>query len=118
MVSKSQFNGVTIVEVVHTTTTVQRISTEPENTFVWTNARDDNARRWELVLTAENSELVRSWTKFRPCRTCSIGALPTVTSSRAERTVDGLWAAIGRIIDTFTPAECRNYFAAAGYDAT
>ena len=36
----------------------------------------------------------------------------------AERTVDSLWAAIGRIIDTFTPAECRNYFAAAGYDAT
>ena len=36
----------------------------------------------------------------------------------AERTVDGLWAAIGRIIDTFTPAECTNYFAAAGYDAT
>ena len=24
----------------------------------------------------------------------------------AERTVDGLWDAIGRIIDTFTPAEC------------
>lgn len=36
----------------------------------------------------------------------------------AERTVDGLWRAIGRILDTFTPAECRNYFAAAGYDAT
>ena len=35
----------------------------------------------------------------------------------AERTVDGLWSAIGRIIDTFTPAECTNYFAAAGYDA-
>lgn len=36
----------------------------------------------------------------------------------AERTVDGLWNAIGRVIDLFTPAECRNYFAAAGYDAT
>jgi len=36
----------------------------------------------------------------------------------AERTVDGLCSAIGRIVDTFTPAECRNYFAAAGYDAT
>ena len=35
----------------------------------------------------------------------------------AERTVDGLWGAIGRIIDTFTPAECRNYIAAARYDA-
>lgn len=36
----------------------------------------------------------------------------------AERTVDGLWNAIGRVIDLFTPHECRNYFAAAGYDAT
>ena len=36
----------------------------------------------------------------------------------AERTVDGLWNAIGRIIDLFTPAECRNFFKAAGYDAT
>jgi transposase len=36
----------------------------------------------------------------------------------AERTVDGLWAAIGRIVDLFSKDECRNYFAAAGYDAT
>ena len=36
----------------------------------------------------------------------------------AERTVGGLWDAIGRIIDLFAPAECKNYFAAAGYDAT
>jgi transposase len=36
----------------------------------------------------------------------------------AERTVDGLWDAIGEIIDLFTPDECRHYFAAAGYDAT
>ena len=36
----------------------------------------------------------------------------------AERTLEGLWSAIGRIVDLFTPAECANYFAAAGYDAT
>ncbi len=36
----------------------------------------------------------------------------------AERTVSGLWDAIGRIIDLFTPQECANFFAAAGYDAT
>jgi transposase len=36
----------------------------------------------------------------------------------AERIVGGLWAAIGRMVDLFTPAECRNYFSAAGYDAT
>jgi transposase len=34
----------------------------------------------------------------------------------AERTIQGLWAAIGRIVDAFTPAECVNYFAACGYD--
>jgi hypothetical protein len=36
----------------------------------------------------------------------------------AERTREGLWTAIGRLLDAFTPAECANYFAAAGYDAT
>ena len=34
----------------------------------------------------------------------------------AERTVGGLWVAIGRIIDTFTRAECTNYFTTAVYD--
>lgn len=35
----------------------------------------------------------------------------------AERTVDGLWSAIGRCLDLFKPTECQNYFAASGYDA-
>ena len=34
----------------------------------------------------------------------------------AERTLDGLWATIGHVIQAFTPAECANYLAAAGYD--
>jgi transposase len=35
----------------------------------------------------------------------------------AERTVDGLWSAVAGVLHTLTPAECANYFAAAGYDA-
>ena len=31
----------------------------------------------------------------------------------AERTVDGLWTAIGRSVDVFTRNEIANYFAAA-----
>lgn len=31
-----------------------------------------------------------------------------------ERTVDGLWNAIGRIGEIFSPTECANYFRAAG----
>ena len=34
-----------------------------------------------------------------------------------ERTMDGLWSTIGTAIDLFSPQECENYFAAAGYDA-
>ena len=34
----------------------------------------------------------------------------------AARTVDDLWNAIAEAIDLFTPTECKNYFAAAGYD--
>ena len=44
--------------------------------------------------------------------------LKALLRKAAERTVDGLWTVIGRLLDLFTPAECRNYFAAAGYDAT
>jgi transposase len=35
----------------------------------------------------------------------------------AARTVTALEHAIGEAIDTFTPAECANYFNATGYDA-
>jgi transposase len=36
----------------------------------------------------------------------------------AERTREGLWNTIGRLLDLFTPQECKNYFKAAGHDAT
>lgn len=36
----------------------------------------------------------------------------------SERTVEGLWNAIGRLLPDFTPKECANFFKAAGYDAT
>lgn len=36
----------------------------------------------------------------------------------AARTVNDLWTAIAKAVDIFTPAECANMFAAAGYDAT
>ncbi len=42
--------------------------------------------------------------------------LKALLRKAAERTVEGLWAAIGRLIDLFTLQECANYFTAAGYD--
>ena len=43
--------------------------------------------------------------------------LKALLRKAAEPTVDGLWDAIGRIIDLFTPNECANYFAAAEYES-
>jgi transposase len=34
----------------------------------------------------------------------------------AARTVDDLWDAIAKGVDTFTPTACQNYFGAPGYD--
>ena len=42
--------------------------------------------------------------------------LKALLRTEAARTIDALWAAIGRLIDLITPAECINMFAAAGYD--
>jgi transposase len=43
--------------------------------------------------------------------------LKALLRKAAERTVEGLWTAIGKLIDLFAPQECSNLFAAAGYDA-
>ncbi len=41
--------------------------------------------------------------------------LKTLLRQAPERTVEGLWRRIGALLDQFTPAECGNYFRAAGY---
>jgi transposase len=41
--------------------------------------------------------------------------LKALLRKAAERTVDGLWNAIGRLLDLFPPAECANYLVNAGY---
>jgi transposase len=42
--------------------------------------------------------------------------LKALLRKAAKRTVDDLWDAVGMALDAFTPAECANYLAAAGYD--
>lgn len=44
--------------------------------------------------------------------------LKAMLRARAERTIDALLNVTGELIEAFSPSECANYFAAAGYDAT
>lgn len=41
--------------------------------------------------------------------------LKALLRTAATRTVDALWHAIGQALDAFSPAECANYLANAGY---
>ena len=53
---------------------------------------------------------------FNPIES-AFSKLKAMLRKAAQRTAEGLWNTIGTLIDTFTPTECQNYFAAAGYDA-
>lgn len=48
----------------------------------------------------------------------ALAKLKALLRKASERTLEGLWATIGRCLDLFLPPECANYFKAAGYDAT
>jgi len=52
---------------------------------------------------------------FNPIKN-AFAKLKAILKKVAARTIDDLWSAIGAAIDAFTPAECTNYFKAAGYD--
>jgi len=43
--------------------------------------------------------------------------LKALLRKAAARSIEQLWDAIARIIQAYSPHECANYFAAAGYDA-
>jgi hypothetical protein len=42
--------------------------------------------------------------------------LKALLRKAAARTIDGLWKTIRDAMPQFTPAECANYFTAAGYE--
>ena len=42
--------------------------------------------------------------------------LKALLRKAAERTVDGLWNKIAELLKAFTPRECENFFASAGYE--
>ena len=53
---------------------------------------------------------------FNPIET-AFAKLKALLRKAAKRTVAALWDAIGSLLDAFTPRECANYLAHAGYDA-
>ncbi len=42
--------------------------------------------------------------------------LKALLRAKAERTITALWDTVGSLVELFSPAECQNYFKAAGYE--
>lgn len=92
----------------------------PGDTVVMDNLSSHKSPRVREMIEAAGASLLYLppySPDFNPIEN-AFAKLKALLRKAAERTVDGLWNAIGRLIDTFTPQECANYFAAAGYDAT
>lgn len=53
--------------------------------------------------------------EFNPIEN-AFAKLKALLRKAGERTADGLWDAIGRLLQTITPTEAANYFSACGYD--
>jgi transposase len=90
----------------------------PGDIVIMDNLSSHKGPRVRAMIEAAGAELLflpPYSPNFNPIEN-AFAKLKAMLRKAAERTVAGLWNAIGQIIDTFTPAECANYFAAAGYD--
>src|SRR6218665_1176584 len=67
-------------------------------------------------LTAESSRCVQS-DDLNPIEKF-FSKLKALLRKAEQRTVDGLWNTIGRLLDCFTPQELSNYFSSSGHVST
>ena len=90
----------------------------PGDVVIMDNLSSHKGPRARQLIEAANARLMflpPYSPDFNPIEN-AFARLKALLRKAAERTLDGLWTAIGRIVGTFSPAECANYFANAGYD--
>jgi transposase len=88
------------------------------DTVVLDNLSSHKGRKTRALIEAAGAKLLflpPYSPDFNPIEN-AFAKLKALLRKAAKRTVGDLWAAIGRLVDTFTPTECANYFNASGYD--
>jgi transposase len=90
---------------------------KPGDSVVMDNLSSHKGPAVHAMIAAAGASLLYLPPDFNPIEK-AFSKLKAHLRKAAERTVSGLWDAIGRLIALFTPQECTNFFAAAGYDAT
>ena len=92
---------------------------QPGDTVIMDNLSSHKGPRVRELIEAAGARLLYLppySPDFNPIEN-AFAKLKALLRKAAERTLEGLWTAIGRLVDVFTPNECTNSFAAAGYDA-
>jgi transposase len=91
---------------------------QPGDTVVMDNLGSHKGPAVRAAIEAEGARLLYLppySPDFNPIEN-AFAKLKALLRRAAERSIHGLWSAIGAAISAFTPQECANYFAAAGYD--
>ena len=91
----------------------------PGDIVVMDNLSSHKGPKVRALIEAAGADLLflpPSGPDFNPIEN-AFAKLKALLREAAERTVAGLWGAIGRIVDRFSPTECANYFDATGHDA-
>jgi transposase len=92
---------------------------QPDDIVIMDNLSSHKGPRVRQMIEAAGAKLLYLppySPDFNPIEN-AFAKLKALLRKAAERTVTGLWTAIGRLVDLFEPTECANFFAAAGYDA-
>ena len=89
----------------------------PGDVIILDNLAAHKSQKAEKLLRAKGA-----WMLFLPAYSPDLNPIEMAFAKlkahlrkTAARTIDDLWNAIGNICKLFTPEECSNYFAAAGY---
>ena len=89
----------------------------PGDVVIMDNLSSHKSQRAAIAIRARGA-----WLLFLPPYSPDLNPIEMAFSklkshlrSTSARTIDDLWRAIGSICSIFTPDECSNYFAAAGY---
>jgi len=88
--------------------------TRPAFMLQWHKAR--NKRASVLSLSGNGGYLPPYSPDFNPIE-MAFAKLKALLRAAAARNIPDLWQAIAEALKCFTTSECRNYLAAAGYDA-
>jgi transposase len=90
---------------------------KPGDVVILDNLSSHKSERAETLIRKQGA-----WLLFLPPYSPDLNPIEMAFSklkahlrAAAARTIDDLWKAIGSIYALFTPEECSNYFAAAGY---